>query len=114
MPGQSRTDQQAPLVAEIEVSAAHECLMTLYVLSDEARRASYEAGPGWFDSVRQLASSDELATTEQFNFRTNQVWEHLLSLVYDCPEPRDVPTFLGFLEQTDALEIRLHLLGYYV
>src|SRR5579884_47406 len=114
MPGQSRIGRQSPLTAEIEVSAAHECLMTLYVLSDEARRTSYEVGPAWFEGVRQLASPDLLATIEQFNFRTNQVWEHLLSLVYDCPEPRDVPTFLGFLEQTDALEIRLHLLGYYV
>ncbi|HLH61478.1 MAG TPA: metalloregulator ArsR/SmtB family transcription factor [Ktedonobacteraceae bacterium] len=114
MPGQSRIGEHSSLAAEIEVSVAHECLMTLYVLSDEARRASYEAGPVWFDSVGQQASPDLLATIEQFNFRTNQVWEHLLSLVYDCPEPRDVPTFLDFLEQTDALEIRLHLLGYYV
>ena len=114
MAGQNRIGQQSTLTAEIEVSAAHECLMTLYVLSDEARRNTYEVGPAWFDSVRQLASPDLLATIEQFNFRTNQVWEHLVSLVYDCPEPRDVPTFLSFLEQTDALEIRLHLLGYYV
>jgi DNA-binding transcriptional ArsR family regulator len=114
MPGQSRASQQSTLTVEIEISAAHECLMTLYVLSDEARRATYEVGSSWFDSVRQLASPDLLATIEQFNFRTNQVWEHLLSLVYDCPDPRDVPTFLNFIEQTDPLEIRLHLLGYYV
>jgi DNA-binding transcriptional ArsR family regulator len=88
--------------------------MTLYVLSDEARRTTYEVGPSWFENIRQLASPDLLATIEQFNFHTNQVWEHLLSLVYDCPNPRDIPTFLSFLEQTDPLEIRLHLLGYYV
>jgi DNA-binding transcriptional ArsR family regulator len=86
----------------------------MHRLSDEARRASYEVGLAWFDNVRHLASPDLLATIEQFNFRTNQVWEHLLSLVYDCPEPRDVPTFLSLLEQPDALEIRLYLLGYYV
>ena len=114
MPGRSRASQQSTLTVEIEISAAHECLMTLYVLSDEARRTTYEVGPSWFDTVRQLASPDLLATIEQFNFRTNQVWEHLLSLVYDCPNPRDVPTFLNFIEQTDPLEIRLHLLGYYV
>jgi len=114
MSGQGRASQRSTLTVEIEISAAHECLMTLYVLSDEARRTTYEVGPSWFDSVRQLASPDLLATIEQFNFRTNQVWEHLLSLVYDCPNPRDVPTFLNFIEQTDPLEIRLHLLGYYV
>src|SRR5215831_16907362 len=113
MPGQSRVGQPSPLTADIEMSAAHECLMSLYVLSDEGGHASYEVGPAWFDSVRQCASSDLLTTIEQFNFRTSQVWEHLLSLIYDCPEPRGVPAFLGFLEQTDALEIRLHLLGYY-
>ncbi len=113
MPRQDRHDQPSLLTAEVEISTAHECLMALYVLSDATRHASYEVGSAWFDNVRQLASSDLLATIEQFDFHTNQVWEHLLSFVYDCPAPRDVPTFLRFLEQADALEIRLHLLGYY-
>jgi DNA-binding transcriptional ArsR family regulator len=113
MPGQGDCGQPSTLTAEIELSAAHECLMSLYVLSDEARRASYEVGPGWFEGVRQRASPDLLATIEQFSFGTGQVWEHLLSLVYDCPAPRDVPTFFGYLDQTDPLEVRLHLLGYY-
>ena len=113
MARQGRDGQPSLLTADIEISTAHECLMSLYVFSDEGRRASYEVGPAWFDQVHQLASPELLSTLDQFTFRTNQVWEHLLSLVYDCPEPRDVPTFLGFLEQTDALELRLHLLGYY-
>src|SRR5690348_11167865 len=102
MPGRDISSQPSLLTAEIEVSTAHECLMTLYVLSDAVRHASYEVGSAWFDRVRQLASPDLLATIEQFDFRTNQVWEHLLSFVYDCPAPRDVPTFLRFLEQADA------------
>jgi DNA-binding transcriptional ArsR family regulator len=110
---QSRTGQQAALTVTIETSLAYEYLMSLYVFSDVERQTTYEVGKVWFDSDRKNASSDLLATIEQFTFRTNQVWEHLLSLVYDCPQPQNVPTFLSFLEQTDGVELRLHLLGYY-
>ncbi len=113
MAGERRLGQRSGLTVEIEISLAHECLMALSVFSDQARRATYEVGQPWFDGVRQLASADLLASIEQFNFHTNQAWEHLLSLVYDCPHPRDVLTFLRFFEQTEPLEIRLHLLGYY-
>ena len=113
MPGERSGGQRSSLTVEIEISLAHECLMALSVFSDQARRTTYEVGQPWFEGVRRLASADLLASIEQFNFHTNQAWEHLLSLVYDCPYPRDMPTFLHFFEQTDPLEIRLHLLGYY-
>lgn len=110
----SEATQGSALGVTIETSLANECLMTLSVFSDREKRATYDVGNAWFDSVRELASPDLLANIEQFTFRSNQIWEHLLSLVYDCPNPRDVPTFLSLLEQTDPLEVRLHLLGYYV
>ncbi|HEX6816741.1 MAG TPA: hypothetical protein VF120_00060, partial [Ktedonobacterales bacterium] len=104
----------AGLTVDLEVSLAHECLMSLSVYSDAARRATYEIGPAWFEQVRARATPDLLSTLEQFTLHTNQIWEHLLTLVYDCPAPRDVPTMLCFLEQVDPLELRLHLIGYYV
>jgi hypothetical protein len=88
--------------------------MSLSVFCDTARRATYEVGASWFEQIRARATPDLLSTLEQFTFRTNQIWEHLLTLVYDCPAPRDVPALLRFLEQTDPLELRLHLIGYYV
>jgi hypothetical protein len=38
----------------------------------------------------------------------------MLGLVYDCPAPRDVPALITYLETIDPLELRLHMLGYYV
>ncbi len=112
-PKQSGISSQSDLAVNVEPSLAHEFLMSLFVFSDVERRATYAVSNSWFEVIRKDVASDLLATIEQFTFRTSQVWEHLLSLVYDCPNPRDVPTFLSFLEQTDALEVRLHLLGYY-
>jgi DNA-binding transcriptional ArsR family regulator len=113
-PEQGGASQRSALTVNIETSLAHECLMTLYAWSDSERWATYEVGKVWFDAVRAQASPDLLTTIEQFTCHSTQIWEHLLSLVYECPHPRDVPTFLRLMEQTDPLEVRLHLLGYYM
>jgi DNA-binding transcriptional ArsR family regulator len=42
------------------------------------------------------------------------MWEHISALAYTCPLPKDVPTLLAYLESIDPLELRLHMLGYYV
>jgi DNA-binding transcriptional ArsR family regulator len=88
--------------------------MSLCAFSDAENYASFDVGKTWFDGVRKKASPDLLATVEQFSFHSYEVWEHILGLVYDCPAPRDVPTFIVHIEATDPLELRLHMLGYYV
>jgi len=102
------------LAVEVEASPAYEFLMSLCVLSDFHGDMSYDIGKAWFDAVRAKASPDLLATIEQFSFHSHEIWEHIFSLAYSCPPPRDVLTFIDYLEATDALELRLHLLGYYV
>jgi DNA-binding transcriptional ArsR family regulator len=104
------------LIVEIETSPAYEFLMSLCAFSDfdGEWRMTYDVGKTWFDDIRLKASPDLLATIEQFSFHSHLVWEHIFSLAYDCPAPRDVPTFLVYLEATDAFELRLHLWGYYV
>jgi DNA-binding transcriptional ArsR family regulator len=74
----------------------------------------YDIGKAWFDDVRAKASPELLENIEQFSFHSHQVWEHVFGLAYNCPPPRDVPTFIAYLEGIDALELRLYLLGYYV
>src|SRR5579884_1855224 len=101
------------LSVELELSMAHECVMSLAVFSDTARRSEYEIGSSWFDEIQTHASSDLLEMLERFTFRTHQIWEHVVALIYACPAPRDVPTMLRFLEQMDPLQLRLHLIGYY-
>jgi DNA-binding transcriptional ArsR family regulator len=102
------------LIVEIEASPAYEFLMTLRAINEVERHAEYEVGKEWFDDIRKKASPDLLALVEQFSFHSCEIWEHLLGLVYDSPAPRDVPAFIEHIEAIDPLEIRLHMLGYYV
>ena len=114
MSAQDRPGRRQPLIVEIEASPAYEFLMTLCAFSEVEHRAEYEVGKEWFDDVRKKASPDLLALVEQFSFHSHEIWEHMLGMVYDCPAPRDVPAFIAHIEAIDPLEIRLHMLGYYI
>ena len=111
---QDRPRRRQPLIVEIEASPAYEFLMTLCAFSEVEHHAEYEVGKEWFDDVRKKASPDLLALVEQFSFHSHEIWEHMLGLVYDCPAPRDVPALITYIEAIDPLELRLHMLGYYV
>jgi len=114
MSAQDRPGRRQPLIVEIEASPAYEFLMTLCAFSEVEHHAEYEVGKEWFDDVRKKASPDLLALVEQFSFHSHEIWEHMLGMVYDCPAPRDVPAFIAHIEAIDPLEIRLHMLGYYI
>ncbi len=114
MSAQGRPAQRQPLIVEIETSPAYEFLMTLCAFSEKEHHAEYEIGKEWFDDIGKKASPDLLALVEQFSFRSHEIWEHMLSLVYDCPAPRDVPALITHIKEIDPLELRLHMLGYYV
>ena len=114
MSTQDRPGRRQPLIVEIEASPAYEFLMTLCAYSEVEHHAEYEVGKEWFDDVRKKASPDLLALVEQFSFHSHEIWEHILGLVYDSPAPRDVPAFITQIEAIDPLELRLHMMGYYV
>jgi DNA-binding transcriptional ArsR family regulator len=109
-----RPGRRQPLIVEIEASPAYEFLMTLCTFSEGEHRVEYEVGKEWFDDVRKMASADLLALIEQFSFHSHEIWEHMLGLVYNSPAPRDVPAFIAHIEAIDPLELRLHMMGYYV
>jgi len=92
--------------------------MSLCIWSDaeEASKsgAGYEIGKAWFEEVRAKGSPDLLETIEQFSFHNHEMWEHLLSLAYTCPAPRDIASLQAYIESLDPLELRLYQLGYYV
>jgi DNA-binding transcriptional ArsR family regulator len=102
------------LTVQFEASAAYEFLMSLCVFSDSEGASTYELGKAWFDSVREKLSPVLLDTIEQFSFHSHEMWEHVSALAHTCPPPGDVPTLLAYLETIDPLELRLHMLGYYV
>jgi DNA-binding transcriptional ArsR family regulator len=87
--------------------------MSLAVISDTPGRQSYELDRLWFDGARTSASPELLAGIDAFS-GSDRFWAHLISLAFRSSSPRDVPSFLGDLETTDPMEIRLHLLGYNV
>ncbi len=109
-----RPGRRQPLIVEIEASPAYEFLMSLRAIGEEEHHAESEVGEDWFEDVRKKASPDLLALIEQFSFHSCEIWEHMLGIVYDSPAPRDVPAFIAHIEAIDPLELRLHLLGYYV
>lgn len=115
---QNRPLRRQSLSVEVEASPAYEFLVSLCVFNDVCddlhSETSYDVGKAWFEDVRAKASPALLENIQQFSFYSHQVWEHVFGLAYNCPPPRDVPTFIEYLEHTDALELRLYLLGYYV
>ena len=106
--------RRRPLVVEIEASPAYEFLMTLFAFSEVEEHDTYDVGTKWFDDVRKKASPDLLAILDPFVSHCDEIWKHMLGLAYDCPAPRDVPAFIALIEATDPVELRLHMLGYYV
>jgi DNA-binding transcriptional ArsR family regulator len=79
--------------------------------SDESD--TYDVGPEWFATVRGRAGEDLLERIRTFVRGEPDTYYHLVGLVYDTPAPRDIPTFLEHLRQTDPDEIRLHLVQFY-
>ena len=114
MSAQDRPGRRQPLIVEIEASPAYEFLITLCAFGDTEHHAVYEVGKEWFDDISKKASPDLLALVEQFSFHSHEIWEHMLGFVYDCPAPRDVQALITYIEAIDPLELRLHMLGYYV
>jgi DNA-binding transcriptional ArsR family regulator len=114
MPAKAIAGRRQPLIVEIEASPAYEFLMTLFAFSEVEDHENYDVGQRWFDDVRKKISPDLLALVEQFGLHGHEIWKYMLGLAYDCPAPRDVATFIALVEATDPLELRLHMLGYYV
>src|SRR5215472_6974223 len=108
------TQPSFSLMLQVDTCPAYEFVLSLSVWSDVDGRTTYEIEKGWFDAIRAQASPDLLEAIEAFSQNCDIIWTHLVSLVYECPAPRDVPTFLGYLKTLDPMEMRLRLLGYYV
>ena len=102
------------LSVQVEARPAYEFLMSLCVFSDSEEASTYEVGKTWFEAIHKKLSPDLLETIEHFNFHSHEMWEHVSALAYTCPPPRDVSTLLAYVETIDPLELRLHMLGYYV
>jgi len=97
----------------IEVSPAYELLESLVTAFSEDESDTYEIGSGWIGNARQRAGDDLLARIGAVSLGDPDTFIHLAGIAYDTPAPRDIPSFLKHLRQTDANEIRLHLVQFY-
>jgi DNA-binding transcriptional ArsR family regulator len=103
---------------DIASSSAAELLMTMLVVSDVTEdveeAADYDLGVERLRRIREQIDPSLLDERELLTAGCGKVAGNLLGLVYTAPEPRDVPSLLRHIEATDAREVLLHLIAFYM
>ena len=102
------------LAVEIEVSDAAELLMSMCALSGDQDLDTFELGRSRLEQIWSAAPRPLAETAQHLLAGSELLPAHLLGLVYTTPKPRTIDAFLEHLAATDALEVQLHLLGYYM
>jgi DNA-binding transcriptional ArsR family regulator len=97
----------------IDAAPAYELLMSMTAVASPHEAAALEIGPEWLESVRQRAGDELLARIRSLSGEEADLCVNLIPLAYDTPQPRGVDEFLAHLRETDAIEIRLHILDFY-
>jgi DNA-binding transcriptional ArsR family regulator len=100
------------LAVEIDASEAVELLLGIATLTTEEHRDTYELGAARIDELRAAAPPELLAAAE--GLLPGAGAAQLLGLVYTTPKPRTAAAFLDHLAASEPLELRLHMLGYYM
>lgn len=122
--GQRRESAQRLPPVEIEIGLAYEFIMSLHIYAEYGGGEDedpYELDKNWFEIIRLSCSRTMLEELEHLTLpdlpasedHTMSSWLHFLGTVYDSPSPKDVPTFLSYLEALEPLEVRLSWFGYY-
>lgn len=99
-----------PVSVIVEAKVAYEFLMSINTFSDFDHCEEYDIGREWYEAIRAKTPASLLTFMEQMG----ENWLFLLGTVYDCPQPKDVLTFITFIETLEPFELYLRLLGYYV
>jgi len=102
----------APSVA-IETAAAYEFLCSVVIVLDHDDQDTYDIGPAWIADARARAGQELCERLEAIAHGNIDAFRNLIGLAYDTAPPRDVPSFLAHLRETDADEILLHLVQFY-
>ncbi len=103
----------SPPALSIEAAPAYEFLHSIVVAFDAQDHDTYDVGPAWIDETRERAGDDLRARIDRVSFGDGDTFRHLIGLAYDTAPPRDVPAFLDHLRETDADEIRQHVVQFY-
>ena len=100
------------LAVEIDASEAAELLLSIATLMAEHDRDTFELGAARIAELRAATPPELLAAADDLLPGAGAA--QLLGLVYTTPKPRTVEAFLEHIEATEPIELRLHLLGYYM
>src|SRR4029453_4100728 len=108
-------DLSAPAAVEVEIDVAEaaEVLMSICTLGDRGDYDTFDLGEGWLKERLQSVRPDLLEAVDALKLGELKLAAHLLGVVYETPKPRTFPSFLARLRAIDALELKLHLFGYY-
>jgi len=101
----------AGLTVEIDGAEAAELLLSIATLVVENEQDTYELGAARIQELRAATPPELLREAERLLPYKSAA--QLLGLVYTTPTPRTAAAFLEHVAATDAVEIRLHMLGYY-
>jgi len=100
------------LAVEIDAAEAAELLLSIGTLLVEDEQDTYELGAARLEEIRAAAPPELLRQAAEL--LPDKSAALLLGLVYTTPKPRTASAFLEHLAATDPVEIRLHMLGYYM
>ena len=102
-----------PPAVTVDVSPAYELLDSIVTASLDGEADTYEIGREWIAEAHARAGEELLERIGAVSQGNPDTFIHLMGLAYDTPAPRDLPAFFDHLRQTDADEIRLHLVQFY-
>lgn len=100
------------LTVEIDASEAAELLLSIATVIVDQDLDTYELEAARIEEVRAAAPPELLSQAAELLPEKSAAL--LLGLVYTTPKPRTVSAFLEHLAATDPIELRLHVLGYYM
>jgi DNA-binding transcriptional ArsR family regulator len=103
----------ADVQVEIDVAEAAEVLMSIYAVADREAHDTLDLGAEWLQAMLDTIPDDLLAEIEAPELGSPKIVARLLGIVYETPRPRTFAAFIERLEQTDPIELRLHLLGHF-
>jgi DNA-binding transcriptional ArsR family regulator len=98
---------------EIEVAEAAEVLMSICAVADRGDHDTFDLGAEWLATQLESVPEDLRDEVEALRLGDMKVAAHLLGIVYETPKPRTFAAFMERLEQTDPVELKLHLFGHY-
>ena len=100
------------VTVEVDAAEASELLLSLATLNATEDRETLELGAARVVELREATPPELLTAAEEL--LPGKAAAQLLGLVYLTPRPRTAEAFLDVVAATDPVELRLHLLGYYM